>query len=197
MRIRPRQATVRQRTLRWCASLWVLAAGGCWGTDLPSVVGRDSADAAPPAPPPIRASVGDVEDGSLADNLEVPDASQPSVSESGTITLTIGLPIDTVTGQVASFGSLTVRLWSDGQAPRSLTLQLSHSSGEITLSLANIAAGGPYTLDVTTTANGSLACAGSSPPFFVPALQTVRVLESILCGADAGLTATLYAGPSL
>ena len=98
---------------------------------------------------------------------------------------------DTSTGQVASVGSLTVRLWTDGRAPRSLTLQLSHSSAEINLSLTNIAAGGPYTLDVTATANGGFACAGSSPPFFVRALQTVRVLESVICGADAGLTSTL------
>jgi hypothetical protein len=160
-------------------------------------VSRGHTDAASQAPAPIRASVGDLEDASLANNLEVADASQPSGSESGAIILTIGLPIDTMTGQVASFGSLTVRLWSDGRAPSSLTLQLSHPSGEINLSLANIAAGGPYTLDVAATANGAVACAGTSPPFFVPALQTVRVLESIICGADAGLTSTLYPGPSL
>jgi hypothetical protein len=77
-----------------------------------------------------------------------------------------------------------------------LTLQLSHPSGQINLSLANIAAGGPYTLDVMTTANAG-ACAGSSPPFFVVPLQTVRVLESVVCGADAGLASTLYSGPSL
>ena len=121
----------------------------------------------------------------------------PTPPESGSIALTIGLPIDTSTGQVASIGSLTVRLWSDGRAPRSLTLELSHPSGEINLSLANIAAGGPYTLDVTATANAGVACAGSSPPFFVPALQTVRVLESMICGVDAGLASTLYPGPSL
>ena len=75
-------------------------------------------------------------------------------------------------------------------------MQLSHSSGEINLSLANIAAGGPYTLDVTATASGGVACAGSSPPFFVRALQTVRVLESLICGVDAGFASTLYPGPA-
>lgn len=188
---------MRRRSHGWFASVWLLAAAGCLGSDLPSVVSRGSADAATQAPPPIRSSAGDVADGSLTSNLEIADASQPSASESGKIALTIGLPIDTKTGQVASFGSLTVRLWSDGRAPRSLTLQLTHPSGEINLSLANIAAGGPYTLDVTATANAGVACAGSSPPFFVPALQTVRVLESVVCGADAGLTSTLYPGPSL
>jgi hypothetical protein len=188
---------VRRTPLWWFASVWLLTAGGCLGSDLPSVVSRGSPDAANQAPPPIRSSVGDVEDASFANNLAVADASQPSVSESGEIALTIGLPIDTSTGQVASLGSLTVRLSSDGGAPRSLTLQLSHPSGEINLRLANIAAGGPYTLDLAATANGGVACAGSSPPFFVPALETVRVLESIICGADAGLTSTLYPGPSL
>ena len=54
----------------------------------------------------------------------------------------------------------------------------------------------PGDLEVTTTANAGIACGGSSPPFFVPALQTVRVLESLVCDADAGLTSTLYPGPS-
>ena len=195
MRMRPRQTVVRWTPLGWFAGVWLLAVGGCLGGDLPSVVSRRSADAATQAMPPVRPSESSFGDGQIT--LETADASQPGASESGEIALTIGLPIDTSTGQVASIGSLTVRLWSAGGAPRSLTLQLSRSSGEINLSLTNIAAGGPYTLDVTAAANGGVACAGSSPPFFVGALQTVRVLESVVCGADAGLTPTLYPGPSL
>lgn len=189
MRMRPGQATLRRTPLCWFASVWLLAVGGCLGSDLPSVVSRSSPDAAAQATPLGGSSEASFGDGQII--LEATDASQPAVSESGEIALTVGLPIDTSTGQVASVGSLTVRLWTDGRAPRSLTLQLSHSSAEINLSLTNIAAGGPYTLDVTATANGGFACAGSSPPFFVRALQTVRVLESVICGADAGLTSTL------
>ena len=195
MRMRPRQATVRRTPLWLLASVGFLALGGCLEGNLPSVVSRSSADAATQAPLPTRAAVGDVEDGSLANNLEVADASQPSVSESGEIRLTMGLPIDTATGQVASLGSLTVRLWLDGRAPRALTLELNHSSGAVNLNLDDIAAGGPYVLDVTATSAGGVACAGSSPPFFVSATQTVWVLESLICGVDAGLASTLYLDP--
>ena len=113
------------------------------------------------------------------------------------IALTIGLPIDTSTGQVAGIGSLTVRLLSDGEHSESLTLQLSHPSWQISLAIDDIAAGGPYTLDVIATADGDVTCLGSSPPFFVSADRTVRVLESIVCGGDAGLASTLSPGPAL
>ena len=192
MGMHPRQGAA-SRSLVWLlATAWSLGVGGCLEGDLPSVVSRGSADASTQATPPIESAFGD---GQIT--LEGADASQLATSESGTIALTIGLPIDTSTGQLASLGSLTVRLWSDGRAPKSLTLQLSHPSWELNLSLDNIGAGGPYTLDVTATANASVACAGSSAPFFVPALQTVRVLESLICDADAGLASTLYPGPSL
>lgn len=194
---------MRGRSLQGAASsralLWLFAAtlspgiGGCLGGDLPSVVSRSAPDAAPQPAPSIRASDSSFADGQIT--LETTDAAQPAGSENGDIALTIGLPIDTATGQVASLGSLTVRLWSDGRAPRSVTLQPSHPTGEINLSLADIAAGGPYTLEVTATATGGITCGGSSPSFFVPALQTVRVLESLVCGVDAGLTSTLYPGP--
>ncbi len=193
--MRPRQATVRRTALWLFAGVWPLGISGCLGGDLPSVVSRGSADAATQATPPLGSSGASFADGQVT--LEASDASQPAASESGTIALTIDLPIDTSTGQVASLGSLTVRLSSDGRTPRSLTLQPSQPSGEVNLSLHNIAAGGPYTLDVTTTVNGGVACAGSSPPFFVPALQTARVLESLICGADAGLASTLSSGPAL
>ena len=134
---------MRRTPLRLLAGVGFLALGGCLEGNLPSVVSRSSADAATQAPLPTRAAVGDVEDGSLANNLEVADASQPSVSESGEIRLTMGLPIDTATGQVASLGSLTVRLWLDGRAPRALTLELNHPSGAVNLNLDDIAAGGP------------------------------------------------------
>ncbi|HTB56346.1 MAG TPA: hypothetical protein VLC06_00645 [Polyangia bacterium] len=186
---------MRRTPLRLLAGVGFLALGGCLEGNLPSVVSRSSADAATQAPLPTRAAVGDVEDGSLANNLEVADASQPSVSESGEIRLTMGLPIDTATGQVASLGSLTVRLWLDGRAPRALTLELNHPSGAVNLNLDDIAAGGPYVLDVTATSAGGVACAGSSPPFFVSATQTVWVLESLICGVDAGLASTLYLDP--
>jgi hypothetical protein len=188
---------MRRTPLCWFASGWLLAAGGCLGSDLPSVVSQSSVDAAPQAPPPIGSSGGDVEDGSLANSLELADASPPSAAESGGITLTIGLPIDTATGQVASLGSLTVRLWLDGRAPRALTLELNRSSGGAArLNLENIAGGGPYRLDVTASAAGGVACAGSCPPFFVAATQTVWVLESLICGVDAGLASTLSLDPS-
>lgn len=196
MRLRPRQATGRRTPLWLLAGVCFLAVGGCLEGNLPSVVSRGSADAATQAPPPTRPSVGDGEDGSLATSLEVADASQPPVSESGEITLTIGLPIDTGSGQVASLGPLTVRLWLDGRAPRSLTLELNHPAGAVNLSLDDIAAGGPYKLDITATSAGGVACTGSSPSFFVSAAQTVWVLESLICGADAGLASTLYLGPS-
>jgi hypothetical protein len=186
---------VRRTPLWLLASVGFLALAGCLEGNLPSVVSRSSADAATQAPLPTRAAVGDVENGSLANNLEVADASQPSVSESGEIRLTMGLPIDTATGQVASLGSLTVRLWLDGRAPRALTLELNHPSGAVNLNLDDIAAGGPYVLDVTATSAGGVACAGSSPPFFVSATQTVWVLESLICGVDAGLASTLYLDP--
>ena len=173
-------------TLGWLVALTcAVAAGGCLKGDLPSVVTQDAPDAATPAPTVTRSSFAD---GQIT--LEATDASPPS--ENGRIALTIGLPIDTSTGAVASVGSLTVRLRSEGNAPRSVTLQLSHSSGQINLTLDDIAEGGPYTLDVIATANGDLSCAGSSPPFFVGALQTVRVLESVVCSGDAGLAPTLY-----
>jgi len=167
-----------------------LGVGGCLRGDLPSVVSRSSADAASQSPPPIQSFVGDG-----SQTLQVADASQPPLAETGLIALTIGLPIDTATGQVVRLGSLTVRLRSDGQTPRSLTLELNRPSGQINLTLYDIPAGGPYTLDVSATPSEGLSCAGSSPPFFVGALQTVRVLESLICGVDAGLTSTLYPGP--
>ena len=195
MRVRSLQAPASSRALLWLfATAWSLGITGCLEGDLPSVVSHGSPDAATQTTPIPGSSESSFGDGQIT--LEAADASQPPASESGEIALTIGLPIDTSTGQVASLGSLTVRLRSDGRATRSLTLQLSQSSGEINLHFANIAAGGPYTLDVTTTAKAGIACGGSSPPFFVPALQTVRVLESLVCGADAGLTSTLYPGPS-
>ncbi len=196
--MRSPQAAASRTLLGLVTIVWSLGIGGCLAGDLPSVLSRSSPDAATQATPLGGSSRGpeaSFGDGQIT--LELADASQPAPPESGAIALTIGLPVDTSTGQVASIGSLTVRLWSDGRAPRSLTLELSHPSGEINLSLANIAAGGPYTLDVTATANAGVACAGSSPPFFVPALQTVRVLESMICGLDAGLASTLYPGPSL
>jgi hypothetical protein len=186
---------VRRTPLWLFASVSFLAVGGCLEGNLPSVVSRGSADAAAQAPPPSRSSVGDVENGSLANNLEVADASPLAVSESGEIRLTMGLPIDTATGQVASLGALTVRLWLDGRAPRALTLELNHPSGAVNLDLDDIAVGGPYKLDVTATSIGGVACAGSSPPFFVSATQTVWVLESLICGVDAGLASTLYLAP--
>jgi len=195
MRMRPGQGAAA-RTLLWLlASAWCQGACGYLEGDLTSVVSRGSADAGTQATPRIGSSGASFGDGQVT--VETTDASPPAASESGAIALTIGLPIDTSTGQVASLGSLTVRLWSDGRAPRSLTLQLSHPSGEVNLSLDNIAAGGPYTLDLAATANGGASCAGSSPPFFVPALQTVRVLESLLCAVDAGFASTLYPGPQL
>jgi hypothetical protein len=184
--MRPGQATGRRTALWWFASVCFLAAGGCLGSDLPSVVSRGSADAAVQGPPPLGLSLGDD-----ATTLEAVDASPPPVSDSGQISLTIGLPIDTSTGQVVSLGPLTIRLRSEGGAPRSLTLQLSRPSGQVNLSLYDIAAGGPYTLDVIAAPNGGLACAGSSPPFFVAALETVRVVEVLLCNADAGFASTL------
>ena len=192
--MRPDQSAATGPLLWLFAGVSWLGVGGCLAGDLPSVVSRHSADAATQTTPPTQPSESSFGDGQIT--LEAADASQPAVSESGQIALTIGLPINTSTGQVASLGSLTVRLWTDGRSPRSVTLQLNHPSGEINLSLANIAAGGPYTLDVATTANEGIACAGSSPPFFVPALQTVRVLESVVCGGDAGLASTLYPGPT-
>ncbi len=152
------------------------------------MVSQGFPDAATKAPTPSRASFAD---GQIT--LEATDAAP--AAESGKIALTIGLPIDTSTGQVASVGSLTVRLWSEGHAPRTVTLLLTHPSGQINLALDDVAAGGPYTVEVIATVNGDVACGASSPPFLVGALQTVRVLESIVCGADAGLTSTLYPGP--
>jgi hypothetical protein len=183
--MRPRQATGRRTALWWFAGVCFLAAGGCLGSDLPSVVSRGSADAGAPVPPPIGLSLGDDA------TLEVVDASPPPVSDSGQISLTIGLPIDTSTGQALSLGPLTIRLRSDGEAPRSLTLQLSRPSVQVNLSLYDIAVGGPYTLDVIAAPNGDLACAGSSPPFFVTALETVRVVELLLCNVDAGFASAL------
>jgi hypothetical protein len=190
-RVRPRQGAATGPLLWLFAGVSWLGVAGCLEADLPSVVSRGSAgaDAATQAMPPIRASESSFGDGQIT--LEIADASPPAASESGEIALTIGLPIDTSTGKVASVGSLNVRLCSDGLAPRSLTLQLGHPTGEINLSLVNIAAGGPYTLEVMATANGGVACAGSSPPFFVLALQTVRVLESVICSGDAGFASTL------
>ena len=156
------------------------------GSDLPSVVSRGSADAAAQGSPPIGLSLGDD-----ATALEAVDASQPPAAESGQISLTLGLPIDTSTGQVVSLGPLTIRLRSDGGAPRSLTLQLSRPSGQVNLSLYDVAVGGPYTLDVIAAPNSTLACAGSSPPFFVNALETVRVVEVLLCNVDAGFASTI------
>ena len=184
--MRPRQATGKRTPLWWFASVCFLAAGGCLGSDLPSVVSRGSVDASAQAPPPIGLSLG--ED---ATTLEAADASQPAASESGEISLTLGLPIDTSTGQVVSLGPLTIRLRSDGGAPRSLTLQLSRPSGQVNLSLYDVAVGGPYTLDVIAAPSSTLACAGSSPPFFVAALETVRVVEVLLCNADAGFASTI------
>ena len=192
MRSRPRQAA-GSRTLLWLfASVWSPGVGGCLGRDLPSVVSRGSPDAATQATHPIIASFSD---GQVTQ--EAADASPSRDLESGTIALTIGLPIDTWTGQVASLGSLTIRLRSAELAPRALTLQLDHPSAEVNLSLSNIDAGGPYTLDLTATPSVSVVCMASSPRFFVGALQTVRVWESLICSGDAGLASTLYSGSSL
>jgi hypothetical protein len=109
----------------------------------------------------------------------------------GEIALSVSLPINTTTGEVLSLGSLGLQLLApDLTSSRSLTLELSHSPGTVTVNLDGVVAGGPYRLETSATPAPGVACAGSSPPFLVTAGATVRVIESLLCGGDAGLTPT-------
>jgi hypothetical protein len=120
------------------------------------------------------------------------DGSAPDAWGTGEIALSVSLPIDTTTGQVLRPGALRLQLFlPDRGSSRSLTLESSHAPGTITVNLDGVTAGGPYTLAIFATPSQGVACAGASPPFFVPAGATVRVIESLICDGDGGLTPTL------
>ena len=127
------------------------------------------------------------------------DASVDDVQGIGRIELTVGLPFNTTTGEVLSLGSLHIQLsTSDRASSRLLTLQLNQPPSAINLNLEGVTAGESYVLSISATPASGAACAGASPPFVVPAGQTVRVFEALVCSGDAGSSATLYdPGPAL
>jgi hypothetical protein len=156
--------------------------GACWPGDLPALATRSAgaADAAviddPDPENVIVLAVGDPADAGQA---------------TGQIALSVGLPIDTSTGQAAAIGSVNIKLTtSDRATERALTLELGRPRVQIAINLIDVPAGGPYQLEVSGVA-AATACATPSPKFSVPNGQTVRVAIALLCPGDAGWTATL------
>jgi hypothetical protein len=165
--------------------------GACWPGDLPALATRSSgaADAAGIDDPDPESSGID----GAAENVIVLAVGDPADAgqATGQIALSVGLPIDTSTGQAAAIGSVNIRLTtSDRTTERALTLELGRPRVQIAINLIDVPAGGPYQLEVSGVA-AATACATPSPEFSVPNGQTVRVAIALLCPGDAGWTATL------
>jgi hypothetical protein len=172
--------------------LWGALAGavvGCWRADLPSVVSADPhpGDAATVPPPPAS-----LEDAARIILAQTADGSASGDAGTGEVALTVSLPVDTATGEVLRVGSLHVRLLSvSGSWSRALWVELPEPPASVSLNLDDVAAGGPYRLDIDAAPQGTAGCAGTSPAFSVLDGQTVRVLEALVCGGDGGLATTL------
>lgn len=165
--------------------------GACWRGDLPPLATRASAtpDAAvvddpDPAPSGIDGASENVIVLAVGDPA---DAGQTT----GQIALSVGLPVDTTTGQVVAIGSVNIKLTtSDRTTERTLTLELGQPRVQVAINLTEVPAGGPYELEVSGTA-ANTACVTPSPKFSVPGGQTVRVAIALLCPGDSGWSATL------
>ncbi len=164
---------------------------GCWGADLPSIVSgngerTDAATAAPPAP------TAAADAGKIILAAEVDGGHADAGAAVGRIALTVSLPIDASSGDVLSIGSLNVRLLpADGTPAMAFWLQLDRPRPTVSVNLDGIASRTSYTLEVTAAPAGGPDCAAASPVFAVPTGATVRVLEALTCGTDAGLVSTL------
>jgi len=190
---------VRRQRPRWRATIGPavsLAAAlgslvGCWRADLPSIVsgngqGTDAGTAARPTP------TADTDAGRIILAAEADGGRGDAGTNVGRIALTVSLPIDAGSGDVLSIGSLHVRLLpSDGTAAMAFWLELDRPRATVSVNLDDIASGITYTLEVTGAPAGGPACAAASPVFAVPTGATVRVLEALTCGTDAGLISTL------
>jgi hypothetical protein len=109
----------------------------------------------------------------------------------GQIALTVGLPIDTTTGEALAVGSLSVRLLAiDGTTARALTLELEHARTQVSINLTDVPAGGPYTL-VVSGLTAAATCTGRSLAFSVPVGLSVWVDEALVCLGDGGWSATI------
>ncbi len=178
---------MRRQRPRWRATIGPavsLAAAlgslvGCWRADLPSIVSGNGQGTDAGTGRIILAAEADGGRGDAGTNV-------------GRIALTVSLPIDAGSGDVLSIGSLHVRLLpSDGTAAMAFWLELDRPRATVSVNLDDIASGITYTLEVTGAPAGGPACAAASPVFAVPTGATVRVLEALTCGTDAGLISTL------
>jgi hypothetical protein len=163
----------------------------CWRGDLAPLATRASAarDAALVDDPDLAPSGID----GATENVIVLDVSDPGDGgqATGQIALSVGLPIDTATGQVVAIGSVNIKLTSsDHTTARALTLQLGRPRAQVAINLTDVPAGGPYQLEVSGAA-AATACATPSPKFSVPSGQTVGVAIALVCLGDGGWSATL------
>ncbi len=173
----------------------LVGVAACWRDDLPALATRASAgpessdagtvDAPAPTPSGIDAATENV-------IVIAPGSAADGGSETGEIALSVSLPIDTATGQVAPIGSVTVKLTTaDRATARVLTLELGQPRQQVRIDLTEIPAGGPYVLEASATA-GSSACATSSTiPFSLLQAETVSVFLALSCAGDGGWSATL------
>lgn len=144
-------------------------------------------DAATVAPPPAS-----LEDAARIILSETVDGSASDDAGAGEVALTVSLPVDTATGEVLRVGSLHIRLLAiSGDWSRALWVEVPDPPAAVSLNLDDVAAGGPYRLDVSAAPAGTTGCTGTSPTFSVADGETVRVLEALVCSGDGGLAPTL------
>ncbi len=191
MRRRPAGRAVQHLQLVLLALACLVGLDACWRVDLPALATRastvpDAAVVDDPVPPPSEL------DGASG-NVIVLAVSDPADAgqTTGQIALSVGLPVDTTTGEVVAIGSVNIKLTtSDNTTARTLTLELGQPRVRVAINLTDVPAGGPYELEVSGTA-ATTACVTASPKFSVPSGQTVRVAIALLCAGDGGWSATL------
>jgi hypothetical protein len=191
MRKRPVGGAARTPRLILLALACLVGQSACWSADLPALATRtlavsDGAATDDPDPAPTG-----IEGGAPESVVVTPDGPGDAGDETGTLALSVGLPIDAATGQVATIGSVNVTITArDGTAARALTLELTQPRQRVSVSLTDIPAGGPYRLEVSAAAP-TAACATPDLSFSVPLGQTVRVAVALICNGDGGWIVTL------
>lgn len=188
MRRRPLGGAVYPQQLL-LALACLLGEGACWRADLPALATRATAasDAATAPEPDATLSAIDA-----AENvIEVTSGPSDAGQVTGQVALSLSMPVDTSTGQIVPVGSVLVELTASELAPpRALTLELGQPRQKVKITLSDVPAGGPYTLQTSATAGG-FACTSSTPPFSVVQTETVDVFAALICAGDAGWSATL------
>jgi hypothetical protein len=192
MRRRPLGGAAQQKRLRLVGLACFVALTSCSGADLPPLATR-----APAGSDGTRVTVSTTpsatDAGADAEPVIVVGPSEPTDAgaEPGQILVTVGLPVDTATGQVAPIGSVTLKLTaSDQSTTRLLTLEFGQPRLPVAVNLTDVPAGGPYRLEISG-AQETGSCEAPDVSFSVPSGATVGVAVALLCPGDAGWTATI------